>query len=55
MYTVIPIKFTSPGGDFSNTKNDMWMSNTEKSKEIVNMPDDSTPVIFNIQETGYYR
>ena len=55
IYTVIPIKFTSPGGDFSNTKNDMWMSNTEKSKEIVNMPDDSTPVIFNIQETGYYR
>jgi hypothetical protein len=51
----IPITFTSPGGDFSNTKNDMWMSNTEKSKEIVNMPDDSTPVIFNIQETGYYR
>ena len=51
----IPITFTSPGGDFSNTKNAIWMSNTEKSKEIINMPDDTTPVIFNIQETGYYR
>jgi len=51
----IPITFASPGGDFDNTKNAIWMSEEEKTKEIVNMPDDSTPVIFNVQETGYYR
>merc|ERR1719266_2949051 len=51
----IPITFTSPGGDFENTKNSIWMSNTEKSKEILDMPDDDTAVIFNIQETGYFR
>ena len=51
----IPITFTFPGGDFENTKNSIWMSNTEKSKEISNLPDDDTPVIFNIQETGYFR
>ena len=51
----IPITFTSPGGDFKNTKNAIWMSDTEKTKEIVNMPDDTTAVIFNVQETGYYR
>merc|ERR1719219_1183701 len=51
----IPITFTAPGGGFSNTKNAIWMSNTEKSKELLDMPDDDTPVIFNIQETGYYR
>merc|ERR1719219_1280145 len=51
----IPITFTAPGGGFSNTKNAIWMSNTEKSKELLDMPNDDTAVIFNIQETGYYR
>jgi len=50
----IPITHTHPGGDFNNTKNTIWLSNKEKSKTIEGMPNNK-PVIFNIQETGYYR
>ena len=51
----IPVTFTAAGGDFENTKNEIWMSNTEKTKSIDGLPDADTPVIFNIKETGYYR
>ena len=51
----IPITFTIPGTDFSNTKNTIWMSDEQESMEVNDMPDTDTPVIFNVQETGYYR
>lgn len=51
----IPITFTKPGGDFSATKNSIWMSDKEKSKVITGLPNSNTPVIFNLKETGYYR
>ncbi|XP_040569866.1 aminopeptidase N isoform X2 [Lepeophtheirus salmonis] len=53
----IPLTFTTPGRDFDNTYNEAWLKKDEKSKQI-NLPIDikaNTPVIFNIQETGYYR
>lgn len=51
----IPITFVVPGDDFSKTKNDIWMSDVEKTKEISGMPMDDQAVIFNVKETGYYR
>ena len=51
----IPVTFTEAGGDFDNTKNDIWMSNKEKTKSISGLPNADQAVIFNIQETGYYR
>ena len=51
----IPITYAEAGGDFENTKNSLWMSETEKSIEISNLPNADKAVIFNIQETGYYR
>ena len=51
----IPITYAEAGGDFENTKNNLWMSDIEKSKEITDLPNADTAVIFNVQETGYYR
>ena len=51
----IPITFAPAGGDFSQTKNNIWMGETEKTKDIQGLPDANTAVIFNVQETGYYR
>ena len=51
----VPITFVPAGGDFTQTKNDIWMAENEKSKTIEGLPDSETAVIFNVQETGYYR
>ena len=51
----IPITFVPAGGDFTRTKNDIWMGESEKTKTIQGLPDANTAVIFNVQETGYYR
>ncbi|XP_023324912.1 aminopeptidase N [Eurytemora carolleeae] len=53
----IPVTFTSPGpaGDFNNTYNNIWMAKGERSKSISGLPAADEPVIFNVQETGYYR
>ena len=51
----IPITFAPAGGDFSQTKNDIWIGEHEKTKDIDGLPDSNTAVIFNVQETGYYR
>ena len=51
----VPITFTTPGGDFSDTYAKEWLRPDERSKRVTGLPDDRTPVIFNVQETGYYR
>jgi len=51
----IPLTFSYPGNTFDNTYSEHWMREGEDSKEMQGMPDRNTPVIFNIQQTGYYR
>lgn len=51
----IPVTFTSPGGNFNNTYNNIWMSDDERTKQVDGMPQENTAVIFNLQQTGYYR
>ena len=40
---------------FSNTYNSLWLAPDTEAMEVKEMPDAETPVIFNIQQTGYYR
>jgi len=53
----IPITFTEPGPaiNFNDTTNDLWLAKDQKSKTLRSMPDKDTPVIFNVQQTGFYR
>jgi len=51
----IPITFAAVGESFENTFSQNWMEEGEKSKEITGMPGRNTAVIFNVQQTGYYR
>jgi len=51
----IPLTFTTPGNTFDNTYSEHWVREGEDSKDMQGMPDKDTPVIFNIQQTGYYR
>jgi len=51
----IPLTFTTPGNTFDNTYSEHWVREGEDSKDLQDMPDRDTPVIFNIQQTGYYR
>ena len=51
----VPLTFTGPGAGFSNTYNRLWLRPDTAAMEVQEMPDAETPVIFNIQQTGYYR
>ena len=51
----VPITFTAAGDTFENTYSKLWMKQSEKSKEISGMPESETAVVFNVQQTGYYR
>ncbi|XP_046387284.1 aminopeptidase N-like [Ischnura elegans] len=52
----IPISFTSQSGsNFNDTSPDYWMPTSETSIYVNNLPQDDGWVIFNIQQTGYYR
>ena len=48
----IPITFTTPGGDFNNTYNSIWMKESEKVKRINGLPNKNQAAIFNVQQTG---
>ena len=50
-----PITFAAAGDSFENTYIKLWMKQSEKSKEISGMPERETAVVFNVQQTGYYR
>jgi len=51
----IPLTFTSPGSSFDKTYNELWMEEGEQTKEVSDMPEEGTAVVFNVQQTGYYR
>ena len=48
----IPITFTTPGGNFNDTYNKVWMKDSEKIKIIGGLPEENEAAIFNVQETG---
>ena len=48
----IPLNYATPGGDFLDTDTKIWMSAEEKNKTVSGLPENDTPVIFNVQETG---
>jgi aminopeptidase N len=51
----VPITFTSPGQDFNNTYNNIWLSEKQWSLELNDMPRKDEAAIFNVQQTGFYR
>ncbi len=53
----VPVTFATPGtSNFDNTYSDVWIRPTDRDGVMVDgLPDASTPVVFNVQETGYYR
>ena len=52
----VPITFAPAGGDFNNTfPNTTWLSKDQESIKVSGLPDKKTAVVFNVQETGYYR
>jgi len=52
----VPLTYTTPGlGNFNDTYNKDWLSDKQWSKQLDDMPDRNTPVIFNVQQTGFYR
>ena len=50
----IPITFTTPGGNWNDTYNKVWMKDSEKIKIIDGLPNKNEAAIFNVQETGKY-
>ena len=51
----IPISYTAPGGDFSETKAKMWIKPDDAEVvQSLDIPNDQA-LILNVQETGYYR
>ena len=52
----IPITFTTQSNpDFQTTKPSIWMSDKESSKRIEGLLPKTEWVVFNVQQTGYYR
>ena len=51
----IPLTFAVAGNSFVNTYSESWMKEGESTKEISEMPESSKAVVFNVQQTGYYR
>lgn len=53
----IPLSFTGQNNpDFSLTRSAEWLNNTETEKTLENLPQSLDEwVVFNLQETGYYR
>ena len=51
----VPLTFTFPQQGFNKTYSKTWLKKGEESKRVGGLPESLTPVIFNVQETGYYR
>ena len=51
----IPLTFAAAGSSFDDTFSKDWMKEGEQTKDISGMPDSNTAVVFNVQQTGYYR
>ncbi|CAL4116388.1 unnamed protein product, partial [Meganyctiphanes norvegica] len=52
----VPLSYTTKEeSNFHNTVPKRWMKNSETSMKIESLPEKHEWVIFNLQETGYYR
>jgi len=51
----VPLTFTDPKSGFNNTYSKLWLEPDAEAKEVAQMPDSDSPVIFNVQQTGFYR
>ncbi|XP_068246618.1 uncharacterized protein [Palaemon carinicauda] len=52
----VPLTYTSrENPNFEDTRAMAWMNNTQSEITIDSLPDQNNWVIFNLQETGYYR
>merc|ERR1719153_1277968 len=51
----IPLTFTGARDSFDNTYSKQWMKKGEHEMEISGMPARDTALVFNVQQTGYYR
>ncbi|XP_047482307.1 aminopeptidase N-like isoform X1 [Penaeus chinensis] len=52
----VPLSYTTETNpDFETTKPQRWMMDTEEQLTISSLPAKDKWVIFNVQETGYYR
>ena len=51
----VPLTFTNPEVGFNKTYSKTWLKAGEKSRLVSGLPESLTPVIFNVQQTGYYR
>ena len=51
----VPLTFGSPQQTNSPDPETQWMAKGEKSKELSDVMRREEPVIFNIQQKGYYR
>ena len=51
----VPLTFTDPKSGFNNTYSKLWLEPDAEAKQVAQMPDSDSPVIFNVQQTGFYR
>ena len=52
----VPLTFTQPGTDaFNETSAKLWLKPGGGEVDTVISADSNTPVIFNVQQNGYYR
>ena len=51
----VPLTFSYPEQGFNKTYSKTWLKKGEQSRLVSGLPESLTPVIFNVQETGYYR
>ena len=51
----VPITFAPAGGNFNDTFPKAWLREDQERSQVSGLPDSETAVVFNVQETGYYR
>jgi len=51
----VPITFAPAGGNFNDTFPKAWLREDQERIQVSGLPDSKTAVVFNVQETGYYR
>ena len=51
----VPITFAPAGGNFNDTFPRAWLRKNQERIQVSGLPASKTAVVFNVQETGYYR
>merc|ERR1712038_1268486 len=51
----VHITFAPAGGNFNDTYPKAWLREDQERSKVSGLPDSETAVVFNVQETGYYR